>query len=383
MDTTFDDIRPYRDDEIPEAMQRIANSSMLPILVSYVFPDKSIDDVRQLLCSFKTINDFQLGVMYHVNRQVIRQSVSEFTFGGIDLLQKDRPYLFVSNHRDIMLDASLLQNVLVENGLETSQITFGANLMMNPLVIDIGKSNKMFRVERPGGSVKEFYKASMHLSQYIRHTIVNDQESVWIAQRNGRTKDGNDQTDQGIIKMFCMSRQEDKIAALSELNIVPISVSYEWESCDILKAIELYESRNVKYIKKPGEDLNSILTGILQYKGRVHFQVCQPITAEELHQYDDCTNNEYHKCVAHLIDDRILRAYQLWPNNYIAYDMHYGQQRFVSHYTAKEKKAFEHRLEKLEQYEHDAMLLKDVLLGIYSNPVRNKLMIEKQYEGKD
>jgi len=383
MDTTFDDIRPYRDSEIPEAMQRIADNSMLPILVSYVFPDKSIDEIKQMLCSFKSIKDFQLGVMYYVNRQIIQQSVSEFTFGGIDLLQKDRPYLFVSNHRDIMLDASLLQNVLVENGLETSQITFGANLMMNPLVIDIGKSNKMFRVERPGGSVKEFYKASMHLSQYIRNAIVNEKESVWIAQRNGRTKDGNDQTDQGIIKMFCMSRQEDKIAALSELNIVPISVSYEWESCDILKAIELYESRNVKYIKKPGEDLNSILTGILQYKGRVHFQVCQPITTEELLQFDDCTNNEYHKNVARLIDERILSAYQLWPSNYIAYDMHYGQQRFVNAYTAQEKQAFERRLEKLEKYEHDALLLKDVLLGIYSNPVKNKLIIEKQNEGKN
>jgi len=383
MDTIFDDIRPYSDSEIPDAMHRIANSSMLPILVNYVFPDKSIDEIRQMLCSFKTIKDFQLGVMYHVNRQIIQQSVSEFTFGGIDLLQKGRPYLFVSNHRDIMLDASLLQNVLVENGLETSQITFGANLMMNPLVIDIGKSNKMFRVERPGGSVKEFYKASMHLSQYIRNAIVNQKESVWIAQRNGRTKDGNDQTDQGIVKMFCMSRQENKIAALSELNIVPVSVSYEWESCDILKAIELYESRNVKYIKKPGEDLNSILTGILQYKGRVHFQVCPPITKTELLQFDDCTNNEYHKRVARLIDERILTAYRLWPNNYIAYDMHYGRQRFVDAYTAQEKQAFEHRLEKLEKYELDAIQLKDVMLGIYSNPVNNKLNIAKHYEGKD
>ena len=247
MNTDFDDIRPYTDQEIPAAMQRIADSSMLPILVSYVFPDMSTDEIKRMLCSFKTIKDFQMGVMYHVNRQVISQSISEFTFGGLEQLEKGKPYLFVSNHRDIMLDASLLQNVLVGEGLETSQITFGANLMMNPLVIDIGKSNKMFKVERPGGNAKDFYKGSLHLSQYIRNVIVDEKESVWIAQRNGRTKDGNDQTDQGIIKMFCMSKQENKIEALSELNIVPISVSYEWESCDILKAIELYESKNVKY----------------------------------------------------------------------------------------------------------------------------------------
>ena len=168
MNTDFDDIRPYTDQEIPAAMQRIADSSMLPILVSYVFPDMSTDEIKQMLCSFKTIKDFQMGVMYHVNRQVINQSISEFTFGGLEQLEKDKSYLIVSNHRDIMLDASLLQNVLVGEGLETSQITFGANLMMNPLVIDIGKSNKMFKVERPGGNAKDFYKGSLHLSQYIR-----------------------------------------------------------------------------------------------------------------------------------------------------------------------------------------------------------------------
>ena len=212
---------------------------------------------------------------------------------------------------------------------------------------------------------------------------MNEKESVWIAQRNGRTKDGNDQTDQGIIKMFCMSKQENKIAALGELNIVPISVSYEWESCDILKAIELYESKNVKYIKKPGEDLNSILTGILQYKGRVHFQICPVITEKDLLQFDDCTNNEYHRNVAKMIDERILNSYKLWPNNYIAYDMHYGQQRFVGKYTLEEKKAFEKHLAKLEKYDCDAILLKDILLAIYSNPVKNKLKIEKQNERQD
>ena len=180
-----------------------------------------------------------------------------------------------------------------------------------------------------------------------------------------------------------MSKSENKIEALNELNIVPISVSYEWESCDILKAIELYESKNVKYIKKPGEDLNSILTGILQYKGRVHFQVCPMITKEELLQFDDCTNNEYHRNVARLIDNRILSSYKLWPNNYIAYDMNYGQQRFVGKYTPEEKKAFEKHLDKLEKYDGDANILKDILLAIYSNPVKNKLTIEKQNERND
>lgn len=373
MKKIFDDIRPYYDSEIPEAMKRIADSPMLSLVASYVYPNKQLSEIKEMLCGFKTTRDFQHGVMYDVNKQIISKSITQFTYGGTEQLKKGEAYLYVSNHRDIMLDASILQNVLVDEGLESSQITFGANLMMNPLVVDIGKSNKMFRVERPGNSTKEFYKSSLHLSEYIRSVITEEHESVWIAQRNGRTKDGNDKTDQGIIKMFCMSKPDNKIAALDELQIVPVSVSYEWESCDILKAIELYESSKVKYIKKPGEDLNSILTGILQPKGRVHFQLCPMIKKEELQQFDNCTNNEYHKNVAKLIDARILKAYKLWPNNFIAYDMLYGQQRFKSEYTEAEKITFEKHLCKLDCYEDCLDNLKGILLGIYANPVRNSM----------
>lgn len=373
MKKIFDDIRPYYDSEIPEAMKRIADSPMLSLVASYVYPNKQLSEIKEMLCGFKTTRDFQHGVMYDVNKQIISKSITQFTYGGTEQLKKGEAYLYVSNHRDIMLDASILQNVLVDEGLESSQITFGANLMMNPLVVDIGKSNKMFRVERPGNSTKEFYKSSLHLSEYIRSVITEEHESVWIAQRNGRTKDGNDKTDQGIIKMFCMSKPDNKIAALDELQIAPVSVSYEWESCDILKAIELYESSKVKYIKKPGEDLNSILTGILQPKGRVHFQLCPIIKKEELQQFDNCTNNEYHKNVAKLIDARILKAYKLWPNNFIAYDMLYGQQRFKSEYTEAEKITFEKHLCKLDCYEDCLDNLKDILLGIYANPVRNSM----------
>ncbi len=373
MKSIFDDIRPYYDKEIPTAMQRIVNDPALPVLSSFVFPGKTIDDVKRLLLSFHSIKDFQLGVMYDVNQRIISNSISEFSCGGGEQLNKNTSYLYVSNHRDIMLDASLLQNVLVNLGLDTAQITFGANLMMNQLIIDIGKSNKMFRVERPGNSIKDFYNKSLHLSEYIRDIITVEHESVWIAQRNGRTKNGNDQTDQGIIKMFCMSCPEDKIQAIDKLNIVPVAVSYEWEPCDILKALELLESRNIKYIKKPGEDLNSILTGILQFKGRVHFEFCPQIKKEELAIFNNFTNNDYHKKIAQLIDDRIINAYKLWPNNYIAYDIQYGQKRFTDKYSEEEKEAFTKHLAKLEQYEDQLDELKEILLSIYSNPVKNAI----------
>ena len=374
--TQFDDIRPYYDSEIPAAMQRIVESDFFGLLCTYVYPGRPQEDVKQMMLSFRTIRDFQLEVMRCVNEQVIARSTTAFTYSGVEQLDPKKQYLFVSNHRDIMLDACLLQYILYKNGHETTEITFGANLMSSPLVIDIGKSNKMFRVER-GGNMKDFYQSSNHLSEYIRYVLTEKGQSMWIAQRNGRTKDGKDQTDQGIIKMFCMSEPEDKIKALSELNITPVSVSYEWESCDILKALELYESRFSKYIKKPGEDLNSILTGIAQPKGHVNFTICPQITEEELHQFDGCTNNEYHRAVAQLIDRRINAAYQLTPNNYIAHDLRYGQQIYRDHYTEEERYAFEAYMEQLNTFDiAEPDVLKDIYLGIYANPVDSKLALK-------
>lgn len=371
MNTTenFDDIRPYGDEEIPAAMKRICASDAFPLLASWIYPNHELSEIRQLIMSFTTVKEFQHKVMLRVNEQVIQRSINHFTWNGFERLQKNKHYLFVSNHRDIMLDASLLQYLLVKNGHETSEITFGANLMTPGLVTDIGKSNKMFRVER-GGKMKDFYMSSRHLSNYIRYTLHGKHESVWIAQRNGRTKDGRDHTDQGIIKMFSMSLPTDKIKAISQLHIVPITISYEWESCDILKAIELYESRNAKYIKKPGEDLNSILTGITQRKGDVNITIGEEITEQDLLQFDACTNNEYHKQVANLLDSRINKGYQLTPNNYIAHDLLYGQQHFREKYTDEQRHLFLKNMACLDYYDvSEPDILKDIFLGIYANPV--------------
>lgn len=368
----FDDIRPYRDDEIPAAMQRIAASDYFPLLASYVFPSTPVEEVRKFVLSFRSIYDFQAGVMARVNEQVIERSTTAFTYGGLELLDPNKRYLFVSNHRDIMLDSSLLQYILHKNGHPTTEITFGANLMSTPLVIDIGKSNKMFRTER-GGNMREFYKQSLYLSQYIRYVITQKGESVWIAQRNGRTKDGNDATDQGIIKMFVMSRPGSKAEALAELNIVPVAVSYEWESCDILKALELCQSRNAKYVKKPGEDLNSILTGIMQPKGRVHIEFCRPITLDELKPFDGLSSAEFDRSAAALLDERICEKYALSPNNYIAHDLRAGSRRFADRYTEAEKDAFLAHMAKLDACtEADRDVLREILLGIYANPIDRK-----------
>ncbi len=373
----FDDIRPYYDEEIPAAMQRIVSSDFFGLLCSYVYPGRTMQEVKELMLSFRTIEDFQLEVMRCVNEQVIARSTTSFSYNGLERLSPQKRYLFVSNHRDIVLDSCLLQYVLYKNGHPTTEITFGANLMSSPLIIDIGKSNRMFRVER-GGNMKDFYMSSKHLSDYIRYVITRKNLGVWIAQRNGRTKDGKDVTDQGIVKMFCMSKPDDKIAALADLHIVPVTVSYEWEPCDILKALELYVSRNTKYVKKPGEDLNSILTGIVQPKGNVHFTFGREVTQTDLRQFDSCTNNEYHKQVAHLLDERINSGYQLYPNNYIAHDLLYGQKMFADKYTAGQQQAFLAYTEKLSEYDiTEPDVLMDIFLGIYANPVDTIINLSK------
>ena len=369
----FDDIRPYYEEEIPAAMARIAESDIFPLLASYVYPSEPVEKVRQLIRSFQTVREFQHDTMRRVNEQVIARSITGFTVSGLEQLSPAGHYLFVSNHRDIMLDASLLQYYFVLNGFDTTEITFGENLMTNPVVIDVGRSNKMFKVARPGTDIKAFYRSSMHLSQYIRYTIQEKGQSVWIAQRNGRTKDGRDKTDQGIIKMFCMSEPRDKIKALASLHIAPIAISYEWEPCDVLKALELYQAQFARYIKKPGEDLNSILTGLLQPKGHVHISLCQPIAPEELTAFEGQTNNEYHKSVARLIDTRINSAYRLYPNNYAAHDMLYGNTRYQAMYTEQQYDAFCKHIQVLDQYEDTCDLdrLREIFIGIYANPVDN------------
>lgn len=368
----FDDMRPYFDEEIPMAMGRIAESELFPLISSYVFPERNMADVRDQIRNIKTIDQFQHEVMSVVNEQVIKRSMTKFSYNGIERLDSNKRYLFVSNHRDIMLDSSLLQYILHINGHETSEITFGANLMCHPLVIVIGKANKMFKVER-GGNMKDFYQSSLLLSEYIRHTIIEKNQSVWIAQRNGRTKDGIDRTEPGLIRMFGSSMPSDKLKALSELNIAPISISYEWETCDILKALELYGSRFTKYVKRPGEDLNSILTGIVADKGHVHIEICDPISVDELQLLEPLTKQEYVKSVARLIDRRINSAYHLHPNNYIAYDIRYGTKRYEARYSKTQKQDFCNHLRQLSNYEGCELdVLMDIFLGIYANPVNSR-----------
>jgi hypothetical protein len=223
--------------------------------------------------------------------------------------------------------------------------------------------------------MRDFYSNSLHLSNYLRHTIKEKNESIWIAQRGGRTKDGNDMTEQGIIKMFCMSKPDNPVLSADELNIVPVAISYQIESCDILKTREIYLSRNgAKYVKQKDEDINSILTGILQPKGNIHISVCEPIRRNELEAIGYNQPNEFYKSIAGLINQRIHKNYKLHNNNYIAYDIRSGKDTYATHYTPEEKSAFIARTaEMLRQVEGEKEALMSIFWGIYANPVGNQL----------
>ncbi len=368
----YNDIRPYTDSEINDAMHRISNHALFPVMAKFVFPEQALKDVKEMLRSIDTIHDFQIKVMYRANERIIQESITDFSYDGISNIHAGNNYLFVSNHRDIMLDASLLQNILIDNGFGTTEITFGANLMKMDLVIDIGKSNKMFKVERPGDNLREFYKSEVHLSEYMRFAMKEKKQSLWIAQRNGRTKDGMDRTDVGIIKMFSFSyKGDDRLEALSELNITPVCVSYEWEPCDIQKTVELCRRTQGPYIKKPMEDIESILNGITLPKGGVFFKIAEPITGEELKSIYSTNTNAFHKAVADLIDKRIYSNYRFYPNNYIAHDILHNDSQYIDKYTELQKREFIKRMSILEEYDIDLNLAKQIFLGIYANPIDN------------
>lgn len=371
----FDDLRPYYDVEIKAAMNRITDDLLFNHVANYLFPGVQIETLKNKFRSFNSIYDFQVNVMHHAIHYIMKNTMNSFSYAGFDQLEKNKTYLFVSNHRDILLDSALLQVILHESGFDTSEITFGSNLMHPDFVVDIGKSNKMFKVER-GGSPRDFYANSKHLSDYIRYTLLQKKQSIWIAQRNGRTKNGNDATDLGILKMFSMSGGNDLLENFAELSIVPLSISYQYDPCDFMKTRELLISQREKYKKSQNEDIQSILTGINQYKGNVHIEFTKPITSEVLLQFSDMNNKDICIGLASLIDKQIHNGYRLYNTNYIAYDILNTSSEFLNEKYSQEDvdKFNQYMTEGLGKLEYNLDSLKPFFLEIYGNPVKNQII---------
>ena len=309
--------------------------------------------------------------MHPAIRSIVKQTSSGLTCSGFDNIDPDNAYLFIANHRDILLDSAILQILLVEHNFETSEITFGSNLMTSEFVIDAGKVNRMFKVFRDG-TKREMLTNSKRLSAYMRYAITQKNTSLWIAQRKGRTKDGNDKTEPGLLKMLNISGTGNFIENFTELNIVPLTISYEYEPCDVLKVKELYYSLKAPYKKSPGEDLNSIITGITQQKGRIHLSIGKPIN-DKLYKIEEKANNDKINQLARMIDKQIYDNFKLWKTNYIAYDILYNNGKYLNKYTSEDKKAFKNYLTKqLINIKGDKKILEKIFLNIYANPVENK-----------
>ncbi|MCF8373896.1 MAG: 1-acyl-sn-glycerol-3-phosphate acyltransferase [Bacteroidales bacterium] len=367
----FNEIRPYTDKEIKEATQRLLQEPLFFRAVRWLLPELTDTDIVDNLNCVSGYYDFQKIFMYTAIKRIVKNSSDGLSYSGLENISKDKSYLYIANHRDIFLDSGLLEIILFENGYDTTQITFGSNLMSSQLLVDVGKINKMFKVER-GGDKVEMYNNSMLLSHYIRNTVESGTDSVWIAQRNGRTKDGHDLTQPGLLKMLNMSGSGNFAEDFRKLNIVPLTISYEYEPCDILKVKEMFASRDGAYTKKPGEDLQSIISGVIENKGRIHLTCGKPIDSELNEIARLKTNNEKIKALANEIDKQIYGNYKLWKTNYIAFDLLNESQTFSSEYSQAEREDFlkyldsnlDNTLEHKEEF-------KEMLLELYAGPVVN------------
>ncbi len=373
--TEYSDIAPFTDEEASAALTRLSNHPNTKWVSKVIFPDKPETFLQELLKSIHTVDEFQSIVMSKAIDWVIQTSMSQFTYEGIEKLKAlDGNYLAMSNHRDIILDPALTQLVLERNGLPGTQICVGDNLLKVKSVELLIRSNRMIKVIR-GISARELYLSSQLLSRYIRETITSGTASVWIAQRQGRTKDGMDTTEQGLLKMLDMSGTGDFVHNFMQLHLVPLSISYEYEPCDILKARELLISRTQKYVKGETEDLQSIMMGIRQPKGQVHLKVGDPLTEDEIREASFCDKNDRYQQIRHAMDRRIVSGYRLWKTNYMAHDMVTESKTYADRYTIEDLESFKSYLAQrmmMVEPNLDREALMDILLHIYSNPVLAK-----------
>ncbi len=369
----FEDIRPYNLQEVYEAFRKLSKLQTIRRMYEVFMPEVSIASIETQASLLTSIDDFQKTFILPAVNKIILDTTSGITYSGFDKLKQSKSYLFISNHRDIVLDSTFFEAILIKLGLRSTEVAIGDNLLKSKMVKEIAKINKTITVVRDG-TVKELYNSALRLSAYIRETIVGNRSSIWIAQRNGRTKDGNDVTQPGLLKMLFVNCNSEKDFA--NLNIVPLSVNYEFEPCDHLKVMENFKSLQGTYVKQPGEDLHSIISGVKQFKGRIHLALGNLVNSNLKKNQKSLSLNDKLKELARLIDVEIYKNYRLYPNNYIAYDLLNNQDTYNSYYTEADKDAFIRYIdEKSAMTVENNPLVKQMFLQLYANPVTNQLSV--------
>ena len=381
----FDEIRPYEAGEMKQAFEDLLKDRQFQVVLKGFAPwlPKSVRNglLRLAFTGVKTPLDFQKRFMKPVVNYIIRKHTDGCSFDDAaltsavpsDLKSDGSRFMFVSNHRDIVLDSAFLDVKLVNAGYPTTvEIGIGDNLLIYPWIKRLVRMNKAFTVRR-GLSLRETLAASQLMSRYIHYAVTQKKENIWIAQREGRAKDSNDRTQDAVLKMLAMGGD------LKELNIVPLTISYEYDPCDYLKAQEFQQKRdNPAFKKSRQDDLDNMKTGILGYKGRVVYRTAAPINTW-LGELDELPKTDYYKTVAERMDKEIHRGYELFPCNYIALDELNGNTDHAAHYTAADKQRFEKylsgQLAKITLDNKDEAFLRERILTMYANPVRNKLAV--------
>ncbi len=377
----FDAIRPFEPEELPEVFERLLGNAQFAQVVAYVFKDVPFDMLAQKMRACKTNLEFQVAFCYPFIKGLL-QKASLGCDMNVDAIDMEKRYTFVSNHRDIVLDSALLDVLLVDAGCKTTcEIAIGDNLLSLPWVKDLVRINKSFIVER-SVSLRQMLLSSKRLSDYMHLVIAQKHDNVWIAQREGRAKDSNDRTQESIIKMMVMGGEGSLVERLKGLHIVPLTISYEYDPCDFLKAQEFQLKRDIADWKKgPMDDVVSMQTGIMGYKGHIHYDAAPCIDAWLDTLNPDMPKADFFKAVATHIDEEVFRRYRLYPSNYVALDELEGTTAHADRYTAEQKAQFDgyiaQQMAKIQLPNKDEAFLRERLLTMYANPARNQEQLLK------
>lgn len=375
----FDAIRAYEDRDLGATIKTLFADEAFRSVLQSLFPNQSLSLLEKQLSSYTSILEFQKNFIHGLVTQLIQKTGNGLTLDISALTNKGLPYTYISNHRDIILDSALLDILLIDAEFpQTVEIAIGDNLLVYPWIKHLVRLNKAFIVQR-SLSLREMLAASKLMSRYMHFVITQKKNPIWIAQREGRAKDGNDRTQEAVLKMIAMGGEGTATERLMAMHIVPLSISYEFDPCDFLKAKEFQMKRdNPAYKKTRADDLINMQTGLFGYKGRVHY-ACAPCIDDWIATREGLSNAEFFAATARRLDEEIYRNYRLYPNNFVALDLLNNGKDYISHYSGEDKAQFEQylrqQIDKIDLPNKDEAFLRERLLEMYANPAKNQLAV--------
>ena len=375
----FDAIRAYEDRDLGATIKTLFADEAFRSVLQSLFPNQSLPLLEKQLSSYTSILEFQKKFIHGLVTQLIQKTGNGLTLDISALTNKEVPYTYISNHRDIILDSALLDILLIDAECpQTVEIAIGDNLLVYPWIKHLVRLNKAFIVQR-SLSLREMLVASKLMSRYMHFVITQKKNPIWIAQREGRAKDGNDRTQEAVLKMIAMGGEGTATERLMAMHIVPLSISYEFDPCDFLKAKEFQMKRdNPAYKKTRADDLVNMQTGLFGYKGRVHY-ACAPCIDDWIATRKGLANAEFFAATARRLDEEIYRNYRLYPNNFVALDLLNNEKDYISHYSEEDKVQFEQylqqQIDKIDLPNKDEAFLRERLLEMYANPAKNQLAV--------